>query len=169
MSNDLNVIVNDTSGSVFLLDTRKKLFDPRCIFSGSRGEALLLSPLERNKIPKNSLYKGLDNLCLTAMATVSKIIVISIKPTMTVHFTTDLQVNIWLRSIKFIKSIEFIYLKGDLFSLPSISWNLYHRNVISNEFLPLLMFGRHNQLLIHQVDYQLILIIYTFQSITDDY
>ncbi|KAI2804729.1 hypothetical protein RDWZM_008035 [Blomia tropicalis] len=128
---DLNsVILSDTSGSVFILDTRKKDFDSNCIFTGSRGEVLSILPLVPDDIQNIVGLNGIENLCLVAMATVSKVIVISLKPNLFVHFTYLLKT-----------SPEF---------LPILSWNFNYRH--RNKIYPLLAFGRQDQLLIHKME-----------------
>lgn len=62
----------------------------------SRGEVLSMQPLildEAFTLEKAADFGGVENLCLVAMATVSKVIVISVRPTLFVHFTFLLKVR----------------------------------------------------------------------------
>ncbi|XP_027196188.2 vacuolar protein sorting 8 [Dermatophagoides pteronyssinus] len=131
LSNDHFVVLNDTSGSIFIMDVRKKNSRLQCVFSGSRGEALVLKPLTYDDIPHDQPeFNGIEQICLLAMATVSKMIVISLRPSVVVHFTTTL------------RSTHLEY-------LPLIAWNLSFK--YGNECMPLLTFGRQNQIFIHRM------------------
>ena len=59
-------------------------FSTRCIFSGSRGEALAIEPLSLVAYPEHSLGSGI----VVAMATISKVIVLSLRPSMKVKDQT---------------------------------------------------------------------------------
>nr|XP_046916256.1 vacuolar protein sorting-associated protein 8 homolog [Dermatophagoides farinae] len=131
LSNGHFVVLNDTSGSIFIMDVRKKNSRLQCVFSGSRGEALVLKPLTYDDIPHDQPeFSGIEQICLLAMATVTKMIVISLRPSVVVHFTTTLR-------------------STNLECLPLIAWNLSFR--YGNEYMPLLTFGRQNQIFIHRM------------------
>lgn len=67
----------------------------------SRGEVLSMQPLIVDEAPAeggsgaatSADFGGIENLCIVAMATVSKVIVISVRPTLFVHFTFLLKVK----------------------------------------------------------------------------
>lgn len=62
----------------------------------SRGEVLSILPLVPDDIQNIVGLNGIENLCLVAMATVSKVIVISLKPNLFVHFTYLLKVRLFV-------------------------------------------------------------------------
>lgn len=114
---------------MFMLDTRKKDFDSKCVFTGSRGEVLSLQPLVVHEMHNFPDYAGLEDLCLTAMATISKVLVISIKPSLVVYFTHPLE-------------------GGNEF-LPFLGWNFEFKS--KNRHKPLLAFGRKDYIYIARV------------------
>nr|XP_034192046.1 vacuolar protein sorting-associated protein 8 homolog [Osmia lignaria] len=83
-------LCSDSGGSVFeLIFTRVmgvRGCDSRCLFSGSRGEVCTLEPLLLNHLPSHPL----KNYTLVAMATLSKVIVVCIRPRMRVVLTHPL-------------------------------------------------------------------------------
>ncbi|XP_046485765.1 vacuolar protein sorting-associated protein 8 homolog [Neodiprion pinetum] len=80
-------LCSDSGGSVFELNFTRVMgvrgCDSKCLFSGSRGEVCTLEPLLLNQLPTHSL----KNYTLVAMATLSKVIVVSIRPRMRVVLT----------------------------------------------------------------------------------
>ena len=82
-------LISDSGGSVFELSLKKTLgmrsYASRCIFSGSRGEVCTFEPLcpEPNQnLPPSRI--------IVALATISKVIVLTIRPVMKVLFTFPL-------------------------------------------------------------------------------
>ncbi|CAK9833216.1 Vacuolar protein sorting-associated protein 8 homolog [Anthophora retusa] len=83
-------LCSDSGGSVFELSFTRVMgvrgCDSRCLFSGSRGEVCTLEPLLLNHLPSHPL----KNYTLVAMATLSKVIVVCIRPRMRVVLTHPL-------------------------------------------------------------------------------
>ena len=81
-------LISDSGGSVFELSLKKTLglrsYASRCIFSGSRGEVCTFEPLNQGQ------NHPLSNRIIVAMATISKVIVLTIRPVMKVLFTFPL-------------------------------------------------------------------------------
>ena len=77
-------LCSDSGGSVFELNFTRVMgvrgCDSRCLFSGSRGEVCTLEPLLLNHLPSHPL----KSYTLVAMATLSKVIVVCIRPRMRV-------------------------------------------------------------------------------------
>ncbi|XP_057331528.1 vacuolar protein sorting-associated protein 8 homolog [Microplitis mediator] len=83
-------LCSDSGGSVFEL-TFKRIMgvrgcDSKCLFSGSRGEVCTLEPLLINNISRHPL----KNYIIVALATLSKIIVVCIRPRIRVLLTHPL-------------------------------------------------------------------------------
>ncbi|CAH0546236.1 unnamed protein product [Brassicogethes aeneus] len=115
-------LCGDSSGCVFLLSFSRRLgvrgWDSKCLFSGARGEVCVFEPLTQG-YNINFLNKNI----LVAMATLSKVIVISVRPRIKVHFSQQLP------------RIST--------SLPLISWQLVS---VGKTFQPVLAWGRGNEL-----------------------
>ncbi|XP_033606542.1 vacuolar protein sorting-associated protein 8 homolog isoform X2 [Cryptotermes secundus] len=83
-------LCSDSGGSVFELNFRRTMgirgCDSKCLFSGSRGEVCCLEPLLLHQLNVHPLH----GVVLVAMATLSKVIVVSIRPRMRVLFTQSL-------------------------------------------------------------------------------
>ena len=81
-------MISDSGGSVLELSLKKTLglrsYASRCIFSGSRGEVCTFEPLNQGQ------NHPLSNRIIVAMATISKVIVLTIRPVMKVLFTFPL-------------------------------------------------------------------------------
>ena len=58
----------------------------------SRGEVLTIEPLLVSTHPNKEVL-NFTNICLLSMATVTKVIAISVRPTIVVHFTQVLKVR----------------------------------------------------------------------------
>lgn len=160
------IILSDTSGSVFILDARKKDFDSSCIFTGrsldlflvfqiifsfcffSRGEVLSMQPLTIEEGTEYADFSGIENLCIVAMATVSKVIVISVRPNLFVHFSTLLKVR-RVTCLPFIGFKNLYFVQASPEFLPLLSWNFGFRH--RNKNIPLLSVGRQDQLFIYKV------------------
>ncbi|KAG1714892.1 Vacuolar protein sorting-associated protein 8 [Nymphon striatum] len=84
-------IFSDSGGSVFELNFKKSIggrsCESQCIFSGSRGEVCTLQPL----IPNPHHNHPLKPYDLLALATMSKIIVIALRPSIQVLFSHPLK------------------------------------------------------------------------------
>ncbi|XP_017885655.1 vacuolar protein sorting-associated protein 8 homolog isoform X2 [Ceratina calcarata] len=83
-------LCSDSGGSVFELNFTRVMgvrgCESRCLFSGSRGEVCTLEPLLLNYLPSHPL----KTYTLVAMATLSKVIVVCIRPRMRVVLTHPL-------------------------------------------------------------------------------
>ncbi|XP_070163194.1 vacuolar protein sorting-associated protein 8 homolog isoform X2 [Polyergus mexicanus] len=83
-------LCSDSGGSVFELNFTRVMgvrgCDSRCLFSGSKGEVCTLEPLLLNHLPSHPL----KNYTLVAMATLSKVIVVCIRPRMRVVLSHSL-------------------------------------------------------------------------------
>ncbi|XP_066595487.1 vacuolar protein sorting-associated protein 8 homolog isoform X2 [Prorops nasuta] len=83
-------LCSDSGGSVFELSFTRVMgvrgCESRCLFSGSRGEVCTLEPLLLNHLPSHPL----KYYTLVAMATLSKVIVVCIRPRMRVVLTHPL-------------------------------------------------------------------------------
>ncbi|XP_066148153.1 vacuolar protein sorting-associated protein 8 homolog isoform X1 [Euwallacea fornicatus] len=115
-------LCGDSSGCVFTLGFNRRLgvrsWDSKCLFSGARGEVCVFEPLVQGHD-----ISFLSKHVLVAMATLSKIIVISVRPRLKVHFNQQLP------------KIST--------SLPLISWQLVS---IGKTFQPVLAWARGNYL-----------------------
>lgn len=100
-------VFSDSGGSVFMLEFKRVMgvrsADSQCLFSGSRGEVCHIQPLRFEKYSeslqeklgsKNSVKKNLDHLqellskySFLAMASFTKIFIVTLKPKLTVLFT----------------------------------------------------------------------------------
>ncbi|XP_054168163.1 vacuolar protein sorting-associated protein 8 homolog [Oppia nitens] len=128
--------LSDSSGSVFMLEFRRKDIISECIFSGSRGEVLVIEPL---LLPLNINIDDLqhfNNICLLSMATVTKVIAITLRPTICVHFTQ--------------------VLKGKTDTLPLISWQFVTVQVAEDNRVidPVLLFARDTSVYFYQASYK---------------
>ncbi|KAJ8915765.1 hypothetical protein NQ315_004577 [Exocentrus adspersus] len=115
-------LCGDSSGCVFSLSFHRRLgvrtWDSKCLFSGARGEVCVFEPLVRG----HDIH-FLSNHVLVAMATLSKVIMISVRPRLKVHFSQQMP------------RIST--------SLPLISWQLVS---VGKSFQPVLAWGRGNEL-----------------------
>ena len=104
-------------------------FSTRCIFSGSRGEALAIEPLSLAAYPEHSLGSGV----VVAMATISKVIVLSLRPSMKVLFNHSLV--------------------GRSDTLPILSWQFVIIQTASSDRVvdPVIAFGRQSTIMFYQV------------------
>ncbi|XP_052128558.1 vacuolar protein sorting-associated protein 8 homolog [Frankliniella occidentalis] len=86
-------LCSDSGGSVFELTFKRTMgvrgCSSKCLFSGSRGEVCTIEPLLLDSVPGHPLH----GTVLVAMATLSKIIVVSIRPRMKVLFTFPLKAH----------------------------------------------------------------------------
>lgn len=83
-------LCSDSGGSVFELSFTRVMgvrgCDSKCLFSGSRGEVCTMEPLLLNNLPRHPL----KNYTMVALATLSKVIVVCIRPRMRVVLTHPL-------------------------------------------------------------------------------
>ncbi|XP_062286275.1 vacuolar protein sorting-associated protein 8 homolog [Scomber scombrus] len=97
-------VCNDSGGSVFELAFRRVMgmrsCDSRCLFSGSKGEVCCIEPL---RAPPDIRDHPVTHYCLLAMASLTKILVIGLKPSLKVWMT-------------------FPYSKSDPSSVPQLAW-----------------------------------------------
>ncbi|XP_041866260.1 vacuolar protein sorting-associated protein 8 homolog isoform X2 [Melanotaenia boesemani] len=97
-------VCNDSGGSVFELAFRRVMgmrsCDSRCLFSGSKGEVCCIEPL---RAPPEFRDHPITHFSLLAMASLTKILVIGLKPTL----------NVWM---------TFSYTKSDPSSVPQLAW-----------------------------------------------
>ncbi|KAM3606154.1 uncharacterized protein V6R79_011623 [Siganus canaliculatus] len=97
-------VCNDSGGSVFELAFRRVMgmrsCDSRCLFSGSKGEVCSIEPLHA---PPDFRDHPITHYSLLAMASLTKILVIGLKPSLKVWMT-------------------FPYSKSDPSSVPQLAW-----------------------------------------------
>ncbi|XP_068584497.1 vacuolar protein sorting-associated protein 8 homolog isoform X2 [Cebidichthys violaceus] len=97
-------VCNDSGGSVFELAFRRVMgmrsCDSRCLFSGSKGEVCCIEPL---RAPPDFRDHPITQYSLLAMASLTKILVIGLKPSLKVWMT-------------------FPYSKSDPASVPQLAW-----------------------------------------------
>ncbi|XP_042290372.1 vacuolar protein sorting-associated protein 8 homolog isoform X1 [Thunnus albacares] len=97
-------VCNDSGGSVFELAFRRVMgmrsCDSRCLFSGSKGEVCCIEPL---RTPPDIRDHPVTHYSLLAMASLTKILVIGLKPSLKVWMT-------------------FPYSKSDPSSVPQLAW-----------------------------------------------
>lgn len=97
-------VCNDSGGSVFELAFRRVMgmrsCDSRCLFSGSKGEVCAIEPL---LAPPDLREHPITHYSLLAMASLTKILVIGLKPSLKVWMT-------------------FPYSKSDPSSVPQLAW-----------------------------------------------
>ncbi|XP_076019351.1 vacuolar protein sorting-associated protein 8 homolog [Genypterus blacodes] len=97
-------VCNDSGGSVFELAFRRVMgmrsCDSRCLFSGSKGEVCCIEPLHA---PPDFKDHPITHYSLLAMASLTKILVIGLKPSLKVWMT-------------------FPYSKSDPSSVPQLAW-----------------------------------------------
>ncbi|KAJ8019457.1 Vacuolar protein sorting-associated protein 8-like [Holothuria leucospilota] len=130
-------ICSDSGGSVFELTFKRVMgirsCESRCLFSGSRGEVFTLAPLRTNFLIKDHPLK---DMMLLAMATLSKVFMVHLRPRLTVIFTKQL--------------------KGPATTLPLLAWQIVIIQVTDSSRVidPVLAFGRHDTIYFYQVVYQ---------------
>ncbi|XP_067145381.1 vacuolar protein sorting-associated protein 8 homolog isoform X3 [Centruroides vittatus] len=129
-------LCSDSGGSVFELNFKRvmgaRTCDPKCIFSGSRGEVCAFEPLRLSPEFRNHPSQ---EVCLVALGTVTKLIVVTVRPSLQVWFTHPLRAN------------------PD--TLPIISWQFVVVQIwpATRIFDPVLAFGRQNNIYFYQVHF----------------
>eukprot|EP00092_Neocalanus_flemingeri_P016376 GFUD01017725.1.p1 GENE.GFUD01017725.1~~GFUD01017725.1.p1 ORF type:complete len:1407 (-),score=439.03 GFUD01017725.1:187-4407(-) len=143
----------DSGGSVFELNMKRGLRGPgasaRCIFSGSRGEVCIMEPLRVGGYPSHPL----SDYSVLALATISKVIVITVRPKLKVLMTSALT--------------------GDPHTLPLLCWQfVVIQNPSFNKVVdPVLTFARDQTIHFYQVTVNLSdkIVFIPLQSITVNY
>lgn len=129
-------VCSDSGGSVYELSFRKLLnsrtCDSVCIFSGSRGEVCALEPLHVSA--EVSPRHPAQEVSLLALATVTKVIVVTVRPVLRVRFTHAL--------------------RACPDTLPLLGWQFVVIQVSSSARIvdPVLAFGRQSTLFFFQVN-----------------
>ncbi|XP_046679913.1 vacuolar protein sorting-associated protein 8 homolog isoform X2 [Homalodisca vitripennis] len=126
-------VVSDSGGSVFELSFRRTLgvrgVDSKCLFSGSRGEVVTIEPLLLHQLTSHPLHGSV----LIAMATLSKVIIVSIRPSTRLLLTHSV--------------------KASPVSLPLLSWQFVIIQVADTQRImdPVLAFARDTTIYFYQV------------------
>ena len=133
-SDDTNTaFCSDSGGSVYEISMKRGLrgaaASARCIFSGSRGEVCAMEPLRVSTYPGHPL----SDFTILALATISKVITVTVRPKLKVLMTSPL--------------------KGDSATLPLISWQfVVIQNPSYNKVVdPVLTFARDQTIHFYQV------------------
>ncbi|CAB3988597.1 vacuolar sorting-associated 8 homolog [Paramuricea clavata] len=122
-------VCSDSGGSVFLLTFKKvigmRTYESQVVFSGSRGEVCVLAPLN---FPESLKDDPLSERSLLALATLTKVVVLALKPLFSVVFTYGL--------------------KGSPDSLPLLAWNfvLIQHVDMTKLLSPVLAFARESKI-----------------------
>ncbi|KAG8190625.1 hypothetical protein JTE90_017889 [Oedothorax gibbosus] len=129
-------LFSDSGGSVFELNFKRvmgtRTWETRCIFSGSRGEVCAIEPLRMTPHFRNHPSQ---EVCLVALGTVTKVIAVTVQPSLRVWFTHAL--------------------RADPDTLPVLSWQFVVIQVSSSSRIidPVLAFGRQNTINFFQVSF----------------
>nr|XP_045621529.1 vacuolar protein sorting-associated protein 8 homolog isoform X2 [Procambarus clarkii] len=87
-------VISDSGGSVFELSIKRTMGlnsnESRCIFSGSRGEVCTIEPLLMSQFRATPFVETV----ILAMATISKVIVVSLRPQLKVLFSHPLKASV---------------------------------------------------------------------------
>lgn len=125
-------LCSDSGGSVWTLNFTRRLgirgCDSRCIFSGARGEVCAVEPLCFGDIDH-----PLKSYCIAAMATLSKFVVVTVKPRL--------------------KVIKFHQLNGPAECLPLLAWQmvLIQSSDSTRVIDPVLCAARGTSVYFHQI------------------
>ncbi|OXA63103.1 Vacuolar protein sorting-associated protein 8 [Folsomia candida] len=126
-------LLSDSGGSVFELCFKRTMgvrgCDSRCIFSGSRGEVCTFEPVLLAGYADNPLKK----FVIVALATLSKVLVVVLRPKLKVIFTHPLA--------------------SDPTTLPIVQWQMVIIQTSQNEKIvdPVLTFARDNMIYFYQM------------------
>ncbi|GFT81859.1 vacuolar protein sorting-associated protein 8 homolog [Nephila pilipes] len=129
-------LCSDSGGSVFELNFKRvmgtRTCETRCIFSGSRGEVCALEPL---RMTPHFRSHPSQEVCLVALGTVTKVIAVTVRPSLRVWFTHAL--------------------RADPDTLPVLSWQFVVIQVSSTTRIidPVLAFGRQSTIYFFQVNF----------------
>ncbi|XP_063412679.1 vacuolar protein sorting-associated protein 8 homolog [Mytilus trossulus] len=125
---------SDSGGSVFELEFKRligvRTCESKCLFSGSRGEVCVIEPLHMNVTIKDH---PMQDVQLVAMASLSKILLVIIRPQLKVIFTHPL--------------------KGSPGTLPLLAWQFVVIQVSEKDRVidPVLAFARESTIYFYQV------------------
>ncbi|XP_014245908.1 vacuolar protein sorting-associated protein 8 homolog [Cimex lectularius] len=127
-------LLSDSGGSVFEIGLKRVLgvrsWECKCIFSGSRGEVVAMEPL----LLQNLAYQHpLSGFVIVAMATLSKILLVSLRPQTRLLYTQNI--------------------KGASTSLPLLSWQFVVIQVADTSRVmdPVLAVARNDTIYFYQV------------------
>ncbi|XP_059091837.1 vacuolar protein sorting-associated protein 8 homolog [Tigriopus californicus] len=126
-------LVSDAAGSIFEIQFKRPVglrkFSSRCIFSGSRGEVVAVEPLSLVQYPEHRMR----NQIVVGVATISKVIVLALKPSLKVLFSCPLP--------------------GRTDTLPIISWQFVIIVTSDNQRVvdPVVAFGRQSTIHFYQL------------------
>ncbi|KAJ8320304.1 hypothetical protein KUTeg_001891 [Tegillarca granosa] len=127
-------VCSDSGGSVFELEMKRligvRTCESKCLFSGSRGEVCVVEPLHMNLTIKDH---PMQDTMLVAMATLSKVLLVTLRPQLKVVFTCPL--------------------KGASDTLPLLAWQFVIIQVSEQDRVidPVLAFGRESTVYFYQV------------------
>ena len=127
-------VTSDSGGSVFELEFKRligvRTCDSQCLFSGSRGEVCAIEPL---CIQRSMQEHQLKDIILLAMASLSKVLIVVIRPVLKVHYVHPLS--------------------GDAATLPLLSWQFVVIQLTESERVvdPVLAFARDQTIYFVQV------------------
>ncbi|XP_069107470.1 vacuolar protein sorting-associated protein 8 homolog isoform X1 [Argopecten irradians] len=127
-------VCSDSGGSVFELEFKRligvRTCESKCLFSGSRGEVCAIEPLHMNLTIKDH---PMQDVMVIAMATMSKVLLVTIRPQLKVFFTHQL--------------------KGDPATLPLLAWQFVIIQVSESDRVidPVLAFARDSTIHFYQV------------------
>ncbi|XP_044183572.1 vacuolar protein sorting-associated protein 8 homolog isoform X3 [Acropora millepora] len=125
-------ICSDSGGSVFVLTFKRLIgvrsYESTCLFSGCRGEVCTMAPLHLHEGMKDHpLYEQ----SLLALATLTKVLILTLKPELEVLFTHTL--------------------KGSVDSLPLLAWQFAIIQVASKKVIdPVVAFARGTEIYFYQ-------------------
>ncbi|XP_063851088.1 vacuolar protein sorting-associated protein 8 homolog isoform X1 [Scylla paramamosain] len=126
-------VISDSGGSVFELSVKRTMGlnsnESRCIFSGSRGEVCTIEPLLMSQFRATPSVETV----ILAMATISKVIVVSLRPQLKVLFSHPL--------------------KASPATLPLLAWQFVVIQMSDGTRVidPVLAFGRERSIYFYQV------------------
>ena len=154
-------LIPDSGGSVIELNFRRGLMGAsatsRCIFSGSRGEVCTLEPLCIASYPSHPL----SDHSIVALATISKVIVISVRPKLRVLLTSPLTgivaPSVYRSSLYVNYTTIYNVIPGDPETLPLLSWQFVVIQTTSSSRVvdPVLTFARKNTIHFYQISVNL--------------
>lgn len=159
---------SDSGGSVFMLEFKRVMgvrgADSTCLFSGSRGEVCHIEPLKFekfaetivdklnvNSVKTTAVKKNLDNISalfnkysLLAMASFTKVFVVSLRPKLTVLFTFPLT-----GSVKYLPILNWQFVILQQQTQQTAEPNKTPRRFVT----PILACARESSIYFFQVDY----------------
>ncbi|XP_053385366.1 vacuolar protein sorting-associated protein 8 homolog [Mercenaria mercenaria] len=127
-------VCSDSGGSVFELEFKRligmRTCESKCLFSGSRGEVCVIEPLHMSLATKDH---PMQDVSILAMASLSKVLLVTLTPQLKVVFTHPL--------------------KGNPSTLPLLAWQFVVIQVSESDRVidPVLAFARESTIFFHQV------------------